>query len=205
MYITRPNIIIGFHGCDKSVRDKIVKGEETLIQSKNDYDWLGNGAYFWEYNEKRALQYAENIKKFPTKCKSKIGNPSVLGAIIQLGFCLDLLDSFYLDLLKISYDKYVKVQEKSGLKLPENRPIGKENDLLLRKLDCAVIEALHQFNKDTDRQQFDSVRGVFFEGNDLYPNAGFKEKNHIQICIRNPNCIKGFFIPRLKDSDYNSV
>ena len=22
------------------------------------------------------------------------------------------------------------------------------------------------------------------------------KKNHIQICIRNPNCIKGFFIPR---------
>jgi hypothetical protein len=24
-------------------------------------------------------------------------------------------------------------------------------------------------------------------------DLGFKEKNHIQICIKNPNCIKGFF------------
>ncbi|HYE54151.1 MAG TPA: hypothetical protein VD996_04880 [Chitinophagaceae bacterium] len=25
---------------------------------------------------------------------------------------------------------------------------------------------------------------------------GFHEKNHIQLCIRNPNCIKGYFLPR---------
>jgi hypothetical protein len=25
------------------------------------------------------------------------------------------------------------------------------------------------------------------EGEELYPSAGFKEKNHVQICIRNPN------------------
>ena len=43
---------------------------------------------------------------------------------------------------------------------------------------------------------FDSIRGVFFEGDELYPGAGFKEKDHIQICIRNPNCIKGYFLPR---------
>jgi hypothetical protein len=29
----------------------------------------------------------------------------------------------------------------------------------------------------------------------LYPNAGFKEKNHIQICVRTPGSIKGFFRP----------
>jgi len=47
-----------------------------------------------------------------------------------------------------------------------------------------------------------SVRGVFFEGKDIYKNAGFKEKNHIQIAIKNPNCIKGYFIPRELDKRY---
>ena len=42
----------------------------------------------------------------------------------------------------------------------------------------------------------------FWEGADLYPGAGFKEKNHIQIAIINPNCIKGFFLPRQSDSKY---
>jgi hypothetical protein len=51
-------------------------------------------------------------------------------------------------------------------------------------------------------ETFDSVRGVFWEGNEPYPNAGFREKNHIQISVRNPNCIKGFFIPRESMAEY---
>jgi len=45
---------------------------------------------------------------------------------------------------------------------------------------------------------YDSVRGVFVEGNELYPTAGFRDKNHIQIAIKNPECIKGFFLPIAK-------
>jgi len=51
----------------------------------------------------------------------------------------------------------------------------------------------------------DSVHGIFNEGEELYPNAGFREKDHIQICVRNPNCIKGFFLPRKLDSNYPKV
>ena len=29
-------------------------------------------------------------------------------------------------------------------------------------------------------------------------NAGFKTHNHIQLCIINPDCIKGIFLPREK-------
>ncbi|OQX80647.1 MAG: hypothetical protein B6D64_02915 [Bacteroidetes bacterium 4484_276] len=48
-----------------------------------------------------------------------------------------------------------------------------------------------------------SVRDkVVCEKGELYPNAGFKEKNHIQIAIRNPNCIKGYFFPREIDTKF---
>jgi hypothetical protein len=60
----------------------------------------------------------------------------------------------------------------------------------------AVIENLHPERDERGQKPFDSVRGVFVEGNELYPGAGFNDKNHIQICIRNPNCIKGYFLPR---------
>ncbi|SEK41780.1 hypothetical protein SAMN05421740_101809 [Parapedobacter koreensis] len=49
--------------------------------------------------------------------------------------------------------------------------------------------------EDIGNKEFDSVRGVFWEGNPLYPTAGFREKDHIQICIRNIDCIKGYFLP----------
>jgi hypothetical protein len=54
-----------------------------------------------------------------------------------------------------------------GTSLPENKKgRGSESqDLLLRFLDCAVIQAVHEFNREMGNKPYDSVRGVFFEGN----------------------------------------
>ena len=92
-----------------------------------------------------------------------------------------------------------------GKDMPVNTPLGRNNDLLLRELDCAVIENLHFFRAPGAIQPFDSLRGVFSEGEELYENAGFKEKDHIQICIRNPNCIKGYFLPMMENMKYQKV
>ena len=88
------------------------------------------------------------------------------------------------------------------INLPENKRLSGSEDLLMRYLDCAVIEYLHKKRETNNLRQFDTVRGVFIEGEKLFPNAGFNEKNHIQICVRNPNCIKGFFIPREEDINF---
>ena len=48
----------------------------------------------------------------------------------------------------------------------------------------------------SDLKIFDSTRGVFMEGGAVFEGAGISRKGHIQICIRNANCIKGFFLPR---------
>ena len=49
-----PNLVIAYHGCDESVRDAVVMGQE-LKRSENPYDWLGNGIYFWENDEQRTI------------------------------------------------------------------------------------------------------------------------------------------------------
>lgn len=197
MYSKRSGLILGFHGCDKAVRDKIVSTKgEVLKASENNYDWLGHGVYFWENNHDRALKFAQDLKENPPKGKENlIKEPAVLGVVIDLGYCLDLLDSKFLEVVKVGYDFLCDSHKKFGTKIPENI-INADGELLLRKLDCAVIQTVHEMNIKLDKQPYDSVRGVFFEGKDLYENAGFKEKNHIQIAIRNQNCIKGFFIPR---------
>ena len=172
-----------------------------LRKSDHDYDWLGHGIYFWENNSIRALQWAQDNSR---RKDSTITTPGVLGAYLCLGHCLDLTDSESLLHLKVAYDTIRKSAELTGLTLPINvDPLkAKSQDRILRKLDCAVIEALHDLNRSAGLPGFDSVRGVFWEGDDLYPGASFKEKNHIQIAILNPNCIKGFFLPRELDSQY---
>jgi hypothetical protein len=76
--------------------------------------------------------------------------------------------------------------------MPRNRGGA---DALLRELDCAVINHLHQVRASarTPLQPFDSVKGVFLEGGQIYEGSGFFSKTHIQICIRNLACIKGVF------------
>ena len=75
-------------------------------------------------------------------------------------------------------------------------------DLLLRNLDCAVIQTIQSFFAKQGVQQYDSVRGVFTEGNPVYPGAGVLEKTHTQICVVNPNCIKGYFAPMKKSEEF---
>lgn len=191
MYQNRHNYILGFHGCDKSTVEKIVNHKEEMRESRNTYDWLGSGLYFWENNYKRALEWATDLKK-----QSKIESPAVLGAIICLGNCCDLLDSENLNLLHIAYNRLVQATQSN---IPENK------QGFIRKLDCAVIETLHDMLEEEFGFSFDSVRSLFIEGEPCYPGAGFQNKNHIQICIRNPNCIKGYFIPGNLNNDYPKV
>ena len=113
-----------------------------------------------------------------------------------------MTDTSYLQELKTAYNTLVKANEESGLELPKNSKTGKSEDLLIRKLDCAVVQTALVLNQDANAHPYDSVKGVFWEGQELYPNAGFREKNHIQICVCNPNCIKGYFLPRGINQDY---
>jgi hypothetical protein len=124
---------------------------------------------------------------------SSVKIPVAIGAVLDLGNCFDLLDYQNLEMLHRTYQNTNPM-----LRLLQNRSIerGNSDELLLRYLDCAVIEEFHRLRRVENKPPFDSVRTVFWEGKPLYPNAGFREKNHIQICIRNPNCIKGLFLPR---------
>lgn len=204
MYSSRSGLILGFHGCDESVVHNVVFKNQRLKDSRNSWDWLGDGAYFWENSPSRAMEFARSQSK---KEGTSIKKPAVLGAVLNLGYCLDLLDYKNISHLKTGYELLREAQKISGFKFPQNK-IPKDNidhDLLIRDLDCAVIEAIHKLNKDENLRQFDSVRGVFWEGPPIYPDAGFREKDHIQICIRNPNCIKGCFLPRELDGDFPSV
>ena len=203
MYSTRPGLILGFHGCDKSVADHVLNGADELNFSENSFDWLGHGIYFWEYSPERAMEYVVGLNK--RKGESTIKNPSIIGAVINLGHCLDLIEYKNLQMLKTSYDLFKETQIFAGFNIPKNKPGGSITDFLLRDLDCAVIEFIHRTRSEYGLRPYDSVKGVFLEGPELYPDAGFKEKNHIQVCIRNPNCIKGFFLPRALNDKHPSV
>jgi hypothetical protein len=56
---------------------------------------------------------------------------------------------------------------------------------------------VHDYLASKGQPEYDSVRAMFPEGEELYTNAGFRDRNHIQLCIRDKSCIKGYFRPIL--------
>jgi hypothetical protein len=47
-YQSRAGVVLGFHGCDASLQNKLLTEAAGLGPSNNDYDWLGPGINFWE-------------------------------------------------------------------------------------------------------------------------------------------------------------
>lgn len=202
MYAPLPSFVLGFHGCDEKVKQKVLNGDERLINSDNEYDWLGNGVYFWEHNPERAIEFAIDVQENPGKHKTKVDNPTVIGAVIDLGCCLNLLNSEYIQIVKQTYDNLVEISKSAGIPLPKNTHKDENGIPQKRNLDCAVIQTLHAMKKKNKERSFDSVRAVFIEGQPIYEESGFNKKSHIQICVANPNCIKGYFSPLRNNPDF---
>jgi hypothetical protein len=180
------NFVLGYHGCDSAVAERLLCGD-PFRASQNDYDRLGWGIYFWEANPQRGLDFANEAA---SRKDRKIRDPAVVGAVIDLGECLDLMSKAAIDMVRTAHLSLVDTLKKAGKPLPTNE------DKLRRQLDCAVIQHLHTIYEESG-DRIDTVRGVFTEGNPVYPGSAFDEKTHIQIAVRNPDCIKGVFrVPR---------
>ena len=185
-------LIIAYHGCDAPVARDVLENGGHLKPSENDYDWLGKGIYFWEHGPARAMEWAEQQKRL-----RKIKKPAVVGALIQLGNCFDLLDVHFTGLLDRGYRWMDSIYKLSTRPMPENLPLGQsDGDNLLRYLDCAVVNwTIETLELDTPGDKFQSVRGVFQEGQSAFFGSFIRSKSHIQIAVRDPSCIIGYFRP----------
>lgn len=198
MHELSSSFILAYHGCDRSVAERLLNNKIFRL-SENDYDWLGSGVYFWEANPARALAWARHLKKVGKSGPAKIRQPYAIGAVINLGYCLDLISTNGTEFVKEAYLDFKHYMEQSGSPMPTNRG---GDDLLQRYLDCAVINHIHSVIKRDKGKAFDTVRGVFLEGKRIYNTSGFYEKTHIQICVRNLSNIKGVF--RVPDNQLHS-
>jgi len=176
--------VLAYHGCDQDAVRRVLDGE-GLKPSANDYDWLGTGIYFWEQGPGRAIEWARLMKKW-----GKISKPAVLGAIINLGGCLDLLDVKTTRLLEEMYPIFEQFWVGSGRTLPRNEPRRKRH-----MLDCAFLNWAIPFLETENSMVYHTVRGVFIEGPSIYAAAQIHRESHIQLAVRQPAAIAGYFLP----------
>ncbi|MBL4847511.1 MAG: hypothetical protein JKY65_18490 [Planctomycetes bacterium] len=194
------SLVVGYHGCDRSVGERVLLGKEELSLKTNPWDWLGTGIYFWEGSPRRALAFAEEKKKRGWG-DNPIVEPYVIGAYINLGNCFDLTDIEAVQEIPTHHQLLLKTLTDAGKPIPTNRsPRGEEHhDLVLRNLDCLVMNfTMRVFDSkaaDGSSYYHQTVRGVFVEGDPVYEGARIYEKTHVQIAVRDPSSIIGYFRP----------
>ena len=182
-------IVVGYHGCTEEFARELLLGTKKIRDwspSTNVWDWLGHGIYFWEHSPERAMRWA--IEKYTSRSLQ----PAVLGAVIQLGRCFDLLNEAITIVLLEKYQTLAQAYGGQSKSLPMNSGVDHKR----RHLDCLVINLCLDALSERGIE-YDTVRGAFLEGEPVYPGAGFRRETHIQIAVRNPACILGVFQPNL--------
>jgi hypothetical protein len=178
--------VIAYHGCDESIVNEVLLNGAKLKPSEKVHDWLGRGSYFWEHGPKRALAWAGDPER-------KIKKPAVLGAVMHLGNCFDLLDTQFTSILAGAFPEFCRVQRENGRPMPENK--GRRHNL-----DCAVINWTIEYLESKHGQTYHTVRGMFQEGNPAFATSEIKTKSHIQIAVRHPEVVLGYFKPVIDNS-----
>ncbi len=171
-----PRVILGYHGCDPSFAEGLIRGEIAVADwrpSQNSYDWIGHGIDFWEHAPARAGEWGGGI----------------VGAVIHLGVCLDLTDVSFTTPLARQYQDLRRLYAAEGKTLPVNR--GKRRDR-----DCLVINRLLATTGEHG-VQFQTVRCPFLEGEKAFPGSAILRESHIQVAVRDKSCILGVFRPNL--------
>ncbi len=145
--------------------------------SNNDYDWLGAGVYFWQDAPIRAKQWAQFV--YPQQ-------PAVIKSLIHLDNCIDLLDVGWVSPIRALYNRFVDDYRISNLPLPTQSP-GRSK---AHRLDCALFDyAVKSINRSS-HQEIETIRSVFVEGENIYPNSAIYDLGHVQIAVRNTELIK---------------
>lgn len=172
--VTAPKTVVGYHGCSREIAEAILAGEDFRLSS-NAYDWLGAGAYFWEYAPYRALEWAKQ------QFGSNGSEPAVLGATIRLGRCLNLLDIEHIpDLLRA----YRIVEQNFGnRRMPINTETG------AHFLDREVLDAYCHLAKAENDYLYQTVRGSYPEGEPVFAGSKILTHTHVQIAVRDISCL----------------
>ena len=115
-------LVYGYHGTNQENAAKILA--DGFSSSRNLYDWLGDGVYFFQDAPQRAQEWA--IDNYPA-------TPAVIGAEILLSDCIDLLDTVWPSVMSEMYDSYLNHLKRSGNDRPNqiggaHRPTGRASN-----------------------------------------------------------------------------
>jgi hypothetical protein len=184
-----PIELVGYHGTNiESARQILQSG---FTPSRNNYDWLGKGVYFWQDAPYRAWNWASE------HCENKGGDPAVVRSLVKIG-----RDEF-MDLLDYSQQPnwanclgrtHQYLQQQTRFVLPPNKRAIKYHALDRLVVDTLIEDILKPVNINIL-----AVRACFQEGEEIYPGSAIYNKSHIQLAVRDTSSIVESILLTKKD------
>ena len=157
--------VLGYHGTSVAAAKSIL--EEGFQISRNPYDWLGDGVYFFQEAPQRAWEWA---------CGHHGETASVLAAKIHIVNCMDLLAGGWESVIADAYNSYLQKIKESRKTLPEQAGGA-------HRLDREVINYTVGVLNDSGTK-IACVRAAFVEGRAVFPNSALFDQTHVQIAVR---------------------
>jgi hypothetical protein len=165
-----PEAVSGYHGTNARAAALILQQGFTI--SRNDYDWLGDGIYFFQDSPARAWEWA----------RQRHGREAaVVASRLRLRDCMDLLDPNWTTVLADSYDSFLAQLKEAGLPLPRQTAGA-------HRLDRAVINYAVGILAEQDIV-VRAVRAAFAEGAPVFPDSALFTRAHVQIAVRDTSLI----------------
>jgi hypothetical protein len=202
--------VVGYHGTGLTAALRIVNRLEGFRRSQRDFDWLGEGTYFWEYAPKQALTFAKiRQRQYRKKRKKTVYDElrateslAVVACMIRLGFCLDLTEPENVEYVGKVFEDYKDMKALANAPLPKNRHH-------YRKLDCEVFNFAYKVIEDSEPNlKVDTARGVYVPTDGtkrIWDGSWISRDTHIQLCVRNSASILGTWLHYPTGLEVNDV
>lgn len=163
--------VTGYHGTSREAALVVLR--DGFRVSRNAYDWLGDGVYFFQDAPNRAREWAAQ----------RYGDEGVvIRSVIRLDDCLDLLDIQSNDLLARAYYVFVELSERARQQLPRQTSGA-------HRLDRAIVNYAVSLLAE-QQVPTRAVRGVFAEGLPVFPGSAIMDRAHVQIAVRDASLIE---------------
>jgi hypothetical protein len=182
-----PGTVLGYHATNTRAARTILRSGR-FRESRNPYDWLGDGVYFWEAAPERAWEWAHS-----PRAQRRLGpDIAIVGARIHLDRCIDFHDVVWHDQIKAVHDALRSRQAESGRRSPRQTARGEHGwdrevinrlaDLIYRATGITVGVVRASFREPEDEP--------LFGGSALYRGA------HVQLAVRDQWLIEAHWLER---------
>lgn len=167
----------GYHGTSAEAAQAIML--EGFKLSRNRYDWLGDGVYFFQDGHARARTWAQ--ERWPDAAVTEVG--------IELEDCLDLLDPAWFEVISNAFDAVVAAYAARGQPLPRQHGLVHGMDRVVINYACTLLEQ--------EGMRVASVRGAFQEGRPAFPGSALTCLAHVQIAVRDLTALSSLQVHNL--------